>query len=182
MNETRGKNKVGRPRLPEDERKGRVVVFLPPDLIAWMDQQKDGKAAIIEKAVRQKYQRDLKKKINEEPALSRKTLKSYLTQNEYQQVAELAAKASLPVSKFCKRVCLAQDVRSTVDHQAVLALAKANADMGRLGGLFKMFLSEGKAGQYVDELRATLRSIEDTKAKLVKDFEMVVKEISKKKI
>ena len=181
MNNSREKKKVGRPRLPEDQKKERVVVFLPPDLIAWMDEQEEGKAAIIERAVRQKYQRDLKKGEKEKPTQSRKTMKSYLTQKEYQLIAESAAKARLPVSKFCKRVCLAQDVRSTVDHQAVLALAKANADMGRLGGLFKMFLSEGKAGQYADELRATLRSIEDTKDNLVKDFEMVVKEFARKR-
>ena len=181
MKNIRDKKKVGRPRLPDDDKKVRVVIFLTPDLIAWMDEQQDGKAAIIEKALRQKYQRDLNKREKEKPPQSRKTMKSYLTQKEYQQVAESAAKARLPVSKFCKLVCLAQDVRSTVDHQAVLALAKANADMGRLGGLFKMFLSEGKAGQNADELRATLRSIEDTKDKLVKDFEIVVREFARKR-
>ena len=180
MNNGRAKKKAGRPRLPKDGKKVRVVVFLPPDLIAWMDEQQESKAVLIEKAVRQKYQRDLKKREIEQPTQRRKTMKSYLTPKEYQHVVESAAKASLPVSKFCKRVCLAQDVRSTVDHQAVLALAKANADMGRLGGLFKMFLAEGKSGQYADELRATLRSIEDTKDKLLKDFQMVVKEFSRK--
>ena len=90
-------------------------------------------------------------------------------------VNQSAAKAGVSVSTFVKRVCLAHVVRSTVDHQAVLALARANADMGRLGGLFKMFLSEGRAGQHADELRATLLSIEATKAQLARDYEEVVK-------
>ncbi|MDR3631409.1 MAG: hypothetical protein P4L42_13855 [Desulfocapsaceae bacterium] len=181
MNNQKTSKKIGRPRLPEGEKKERVVVFLPPDLIAWLEEQQEDKASIIEKAVRQKYQRSRKWKEMEMPVRSRKTLKSYLTQDEYQQITESAAKARLPVSKFCKRVCLAQEVRSTVDHQAVVTLAKANADMGRLGGLFKMILSEGNVGEYAGELRATLRSIEITKDTLLKDFQTVVKEFTKKK-
>lgn len=101
-----------------------------------------------------------------------RTIKSYMTPDEYRQVAAVAKKAGVSISKFVKRVCLAQEVRSTVDYQAVLALAKTNADMGRLGGLFKMALSEGKGRS--DELRSTLRSIEQTKEQLERDFEAVV--------
>ena len=173
--------RVGRPSLPEEMKKVRVVVFLSPELNDWMDGQQESKTVIIEKVMRKAHQKELKRKENQKPNQSRKTLKSYLTSKEYQQVTESAAKASLPISKFCKRVCLAQDVRSTVEHQAVLELAKANADMGRLGGLFKMFLSEGKAGQYADELRSVLRSIEDTKIKLQKGFQVVVNEFTKKR-
>ena len=180
MNYQKRSKKIGRPRLPEGKKKERVVVFLPPDLIAWLEEQQEDKASIIEKAVRQKYHRSRKGKETKMPVRSRKTLKSYLTQDEYQQITESAAKARLPVSKFCKRVCLAQEVRSTVDHQAVVTLAKANADMGRLGGLFKMILSEGNAGEYAGELQATLRSIENTKDTLLKDFQTVVKEFTKK--
>lgn len=69
---------------------------------------------------------------------------------------------------------------STVDHQAVLALAKANADLGRLGGLFKMFLSEGKAGQHADELRVTLRKIEESKDKVARQFNELIKTFAHK--
>ena len=43
-----------------------------------------------------------------------------------------------------------------------MALVKANADLGRLGGLFKMALSEGQAGKMgmAFEFRQTLRRIE----------------------
>lgn len=114
------------------------------------------------------------------PSPNRKVVKSYLNPDEYQQVINSAAKARLSVSTFVKRVCLFQDVRGTVDHQAIHALAKTNADMGRLGGLFKMFLSEGKAGQQVDELKRILKSIESTKAQLTKDYQRVVKEYENK--
>ena len=114
------------------------------------------------------------------PSANRKVIKSYLTPDEYREVARSATNAGLSVSTFVKRICLAQAVRSIVDHQAVLVLAKANADMGRLGGLFKMFLSEGRAGQHADELRAVLRSIETTKDQLARDYEAVARGFSRR--
>ncbi len=114
------------------------------------------------------------------PSTNRKVIKSYLTPDEYREVARSATNAGLSVSTFVKRICLAQTVRSIVDHQAVLVLAKANADMGRLGGLFKMFLSEGRAGQHADELRAVFRSIETTKDQLARDYEAVARGFSRR--
>jgi hypothetical protein len=114
------------------------------------------------------------------PSTNRKVIKSYLTPDEYREVARSATNAGLSVSTFVKRICLAQVVHSIVDHQAVLVLAKANADMGRLGGLFKMFLSEGRAGQHADELRAVLRSIETTKDQLARDYEAVARGFSRR--
>lgn len=47
---------AGRPAL-DDKKKRAISVFLPPDLIAWMDKNKalGSRAVIIEKAVREKY-------------------------------------------------------------------------------------------------------------------------------
>ncbi len=112
---------------------------------------------------------------NEIMPSSKKRITTYLTDKEYQQVADSAAKAGLSFSTFVKRVCLGHKVPSTVDHQAILALTKANADLGRLGGLFKMFLSEGKAGQHADELRVTLRKIEESKDAVAKQFDNLIK-------
>ena len=106
---------------------------------------------------------------------SKKRITTYVTDNEFQQVADSAAKAGLSFSTFVKRVCLGHKVPSTIDHQAILALTKANADLGRLGGLFKMFLSEGKAGQHADELRVTLRKIEEAKDTVAKKFDNLIK-------
>ena len=115
------------------------------------------------------------------PSPNKKLVKSYLTPEEYRQVNESATKAGLSVSTFIRRVCLGHKVSSTVDHQAVLALAKANADLGRLGGLFKMFLSEGKAGQHADELRVTLWKIEESKDKVARQFNELIKAFTHKK-
>ena len=115
------------------------------------------------------------------PSPNKKLVKAYLTPEEYRQVNESATKAGLSVSTFIRRVCLGHKVSSTVDHQAVLALAKANADLGRLGGLFKMFLSEGKAGQHADELRITLWKIEESKDKVARQFNELIKAFTHKK-
>ena len=114
------------------------------------------------------------------PSPNKKLVKAYLTPEEYRQVNESAAKAGLSVSTFIKRVCLGHKISSTVDHQAVLALAKANADLGRLGGVFKMFLSEGNAGQHADELRVTLRKIEESKDKVARQFNVLIKALAHK--
>jgi phage shock protein A len=113
------------------------------------------------------------------PSAHRRVIKSYLTPEEHQELVQSAANAGLSVSAFVKRLCLAQVVHSRVDHQAVLALAKANADMGRLGGLFKMVFAEGRAGLHADELRAVLRSIETTKEQLARDYEAVARGLSR---
>lgn len=46
---------AGRPALPEDKKKVAINVKLPPDLIAWMDNQSLSRAVLIERAVREKY-------------------------------------------------------------------------------------------------------------------------------
>jgi len=58
-----GKNKMkggarkgaGRPALADNKKKAGIYVKLPPDLISWMDAQKESRAVLIEKAVREKY-------------------------------------------------------------------------------------------------------------------------------
>ena len=51
-----GKRKgAGRPALADNERKAQINVKLPPWLIAWMDEQKESRAVLIEKAIRKAY-------------------------------------------------------------------------------------------------------------------------------
>ena len=110
----------------------------------------------------------------------RKAVKTYLTPDEYGQVAAMANQAGLSVSTFVKRVCLGQEVRTKTDQQAMLALLKANADLGRLGGLFKMSLSEGKSGSLTFEFRGLLRQIEKSQAQIEKDCRDLVSSLRRK--
>ena len=69
-------------------------------------------------------------------------LKSYLTPEEYEKIMESADRTGLSLSTFAKRVCLGLPVPSLENQQARRELLKVNADLGRLGGLFKLCLSE----------------------------------------
>ena len=74
---------------------------------------------------------------------SKKTvLKTYLTPEEYEKIMESADRIGLSLSTFAKRVCLGLPVPSLENQKARRELLKVNADLGRLGGLFKLCLSE----------------------------------------
>jgi len=67
----------------------------------------------------------------------------YLGPDEYSRIQENANKAGLSLSTFCQRVCLGIPVPGLEHRQAVKDILKANADLGRLGGLLKLALSQG---------------------------------------
>ena len=67
----------------------------------------------------------------------------YLGPEEYSQIQTSAQRAGLSLSTFCKRVCIGIPVPSMEHKQAVKDILKASADLGRLGGLLKLAMSEG---------------------------------------
>jgi hypothetical protein len=79
-------------------------------------------------------------------------LRSYVTPEEYKSIKNSADLAGMSVSAYIKTVCLGREVKSLEDKSAILELAKVSADLGRLGGLFKLALSE----RAIDRLRAEL--------------------------
>jgi hypothetical protein len=102
----------------------------------------------------------------------RRFIKTYLNEDEYQAITREARKTGLSNSKYVKRVCLPHEVRSVVDQRAVLALLQCKGDLGRLGGLLKMHLSEpGESQGWHVELRLLLRSIEASHKSMTKQFE-----------
>ncbi len=112
----------------------------------------------------------------EEMPKPKKTLKSYLTSEEYAAVSTSARRAKLSVSTFVRRVCLGQEVNSLIDLEAVLLVKNSKADLGRLGGLLKKHLSEtGGTEDWHQELRGLLRSIEYSQRKLTKDCEGITR-------
>ena len=73
----------------------------------------------------------------------KKRIAVYLSPDEYDNIQASANRAGLSLSTFCKRVCTGLPVPSMEHRQAVNDILKANADLRRLGGLFKLALSEG---------------------------------------
>ena len=100
----------------------------------------------------------------------------YLSADEHDSITKKAAKAGLSVSAFAKRVCLAHEVNSILDLEAVLLAKNSKADLGRLGGLLKKHLSEtGGTEDWHQELRGLLRSLEYSQRKLTKECESIIK-------
>lgn len=88
----------------------------------------------------------------------------YLSPEEHTAIAASASRAGLSLSTFAKRVCTGMPVPSLEHKQAVLDILKTRADLGRLGGLLKQALGEGKGPEH--ELRRLLREIEARQAEL----------------
>ncbi|MBF0482865.1 MAG: pirin [Desulfovibrionaceae bacterium] len=89
-------------------------------------------------------------------------LKAYVDEAEHDQVAVNAKRAGLSISTFVKRVCLGQPVPNLEKQRGRLELLKINGDLGRLGGLFKLCLTnkEAKTTELHSEVRRILREIE----------------------
>lgn len=103
---------------------------------------------------------------------------AYLNEDEYAQVAGQAAQTGLSISAFVKRVCLAQEVRGTVDQRAALTLLQSKGDLGRLGGLLKQHLAVADRREiWHEDLRRLLRMIEAAQLNLTNDFKAVAKSL-----
>ena len=93
-------------------------------------------------------------------------LKSYITPAEHTRIKQFAQQAGLSVSEYTRRIITGTKISSRVDQAAFLAALKVNADLGRLGGFFKYFLSDG--GTFADpaEVRKLLGEIEQRQKEL----------------
>ncbi len=94
-------------------------------------------------------------------------VKVYLSPLERADIEIKAAATGLPVAVFLRRVGLGAAVPSILDHKAVLALLKVNADQGRLGGLLKLWISGRQTGAASStEIRRLLLDIESAQKTL----------------
>lgn len=91
-------------------------------------------------------------------------IKSYVSADDYARIAESASRAGIPMSAFVRQVCLGNPPRSRDGLHAVKELLHVNADLGRLGGLLKLWLSEPDRNQR--EVRMLLHELEAAKAQL----------------
>lgn len=95
----------------------------------------------------------------------KQVIKIYVDKDEYQQICAISANCQLSLSTFAKRLCLGYQPPSKADAQAVLELLRVNADLGRLGGLLKFWLSE--PDRNANEVRRLLHELEAAKEELI---------------
>ena len=71
-------------------------------------------------------------------------VKVWVTAAEKAAIGEKAGAHSMSASAYLRSLGLALPIQSTIDQRAVLELLKINADLGRLGGLIKMWLTSNE--------------------------------------
>jgi hypothetical protein len=78
-----------------------------------------------------------------------------------------AGATGLSVSAYLRNLGLGFQPHSTLDYEAILTLLKVNADEGRLGGLFKLWLSgQSEWSAETMEIRCLLVDIEERQREL----------------
>jgi hypothetical protein len=94
-------------------------------------------------------------------------LKTFVSPEERLAIEGKAQAAGLTVSSYLRNAALSLPIRSTADQAAFLGLLKVNADLGRLGGLLKLWLSTkpGYGAKAVD-VRRLLQDIEKTQTRM----------------
>ena len=97
-----------------------------------------------------------RKKLNE--------VAGYVKEDEYRAIVESATQAGMSISRFVKNCCLGVRMQHVLDAKAVRDLVAVSADLGRLGGLLKLYLTMPEVP--TAEVRPLLKEIEKTKALL----------------
>jgi hypothetical protein len=95
-------------------------------------------------------------------------VKVYCLPEERAQLQANAAAAGMSVSSYVVNVSLGYSVRGIQDHRHVEDLIRVNGDLGRLCGLFKLWLTNEERTATVGEsrIRAVLGQIEATQDEL----------------
>jgi hypothetical protein len=96
-------------------------------------------------------------------------IKVYCFPDERQTIEQQARSTGLSKSSYLLRVGMGYPIRSIVDHHQVEELVKVNGDLGRLGGLLKLWLSNEKSIGGIDArtLRETLKKIDRTQDQML---------------
>jgi hypothetical protein len=119
-----------------------------------------------------------------ESTSNRKTttpIKVCCTPDERQTLIEKAGQCGLSVSNFLRTVGLGFGIVSLVDHRKVDELVRINGDLGRLGRLLKLCLTNDASFQYIsphgikDQILATIADIKANQASLKAIIKQVVK-------
>ncbi|MBL8075588.1 MAG: conjugal transfer transcriptional regulator TraJ [Nitrospira sp.] len=96
-------------------------------------------------------------------------IKVYCFPDERETIEQQAHSTGLSKSSYLLRVGMGYPIRSIVDHHQVEELVKINGDLGRLGGLMKLWLSSGKPAPGIDArtIRETLKKIDRTQDQML---------------
>lgn len=104
--------------------------------------------------------------------IRKKAIKVWVTEEEKEAIEANARSTRLSNSSYLRNLGLGFEPASTLDHESVLKLLKVNADLGRLGGLLKMWLSNDERFSLyevsISKINALFNKVEETQAKIQK--------------
>lgn len=87
----------------------------------------------------------MEKEDNKHSTATRKNsppIKVYCLPQEAEAIKAQAKAVGLPVAAYLRRVGLGMEIKSVLDYARVDDMARINADLGRLGGLLKLWLTD----------------------------------------
>lgn len=89
--------------------------------------------------------------------------------DEEKEIKANAEKAGLPVAVYLRRLALGFEIRGVIDQRHILELSKINADLGRLGGLLKLWLTNDERLKHIDAkaISVVLERIQNTQAAML---------------
>ena len=99
-----------------------------------------------------------------------------VTQNEKEEIEQNAGSVGMSVARFLREIGLGYEARSILDHKHVNELVKINGDLGRLGGLLKMWLTnDARTADFsASTIMAVLWRIEETQTMMKEIMRSVV--------
>ena len=72
--------------------------------------------------------------------------------DEWESISAVASQCDMSVPSFLRCLGLGYQPTSTIDHQAVVELANLHGDIGRVGGLLKLWLSNEERVGFANHL------------------------------
>lgn len=88
-------------------------------------------------------------------------IKVRVSKEEKAQLQALADACSCSIPALLRNTGLGHQVKSTLDQQAVLSLIALHADLGRVGGLLKLWLTRDDPGAGTGVGRGEIRTLVD---------------------
>jgi hypothetical protein len=104
-------------------------------------------------------------------------IKVYCLPDDRRQIEVNAKAAGLSLSTYLMNVGLGYQIKGIVDNNEVEKLAKINGDLGRLGGLLKLWLTNDERTAHFSEatLRAVLSRIVDSQDRMIEVMASIVR-------
>lgn len=104
-------------------------------------------------------------------------IKVYCLPCERELIAKQAKATGMSMARYLRQVGMGYQVKGILDHEKVGELMRVSGDLGRLGGLLKLWLSGDLRVAHLDDatIRAVLWKIESTQDELHRIAKTVVK-------